>query len=191
MQTRAIAIVVSLMGLALVVLLAGSAMAHPVAEPVAEPPPEAAASAQGYQTGVVVDREGREFKVFLGRPPWLEATPAPPLKREQPEAAPRRPAVISLGLLRSEVSDYLQQRVPYRASLAPQGGILFAEVNSGSLPHRVGLRTGDRVVAIDGQRVASSEMALETYLALRPGTRLTLQVVRGQQRVELRLQIAA
>jgi hypothetical protein len=224
MQNRVIAILLSLTGLALFVLLAGSAMAQPAPAPA---PKSADSAAAGDDTGVVVDRRGRATKVFFGRPPWLEATPAPPLEQEppapdparagerpvarvapapageppsvpaapepaaRPEARPDPPAVVSLMRLRGEVSDYLQRRVPYRASLSPRGGILFAEVKTGSLPHRVGLRTGDRVVAVNGQRVGTADAAMEAYLHLRPGKQLTLQVVRGAQQMKLELRIAS
>jgi putative serine protease PepD len=59
-----------------------------------------------------------------------------------------------------------------------QPGALISQVTSGSPAERAGLRTGDVVVAIDGQRVQDFSELAARIRAHKPGDRVELTVVR-------------
>jgi C-terminal processing protease CtpA/Prc len=66
------------------------------------------------------------------------------------------------------------------------GGVRVASVASGSEAERAGLLAGDRIVAVDGQRVSSAKEA-RARLAGPSGDDVLLEIVRGQENQKLRL----
>ncbi|HEX6039665.1 PDZ domain-containing protein, partial [Longimicrobium sp.] len=71
---------------------------------------------------------------------------------------------------------------------APSGAVVAAEPRAAA--QRAGLRMGDVIVALDGQRVEGSGELMEMVMRKRPGDRVSLDVIRygDRRRVELRLE---
>ena len=68
-------------------------------------------------------------------------------------------------------------------------GVTVSRVAAGSLFHRLGLRAGDRVTAVDGRAIRSLDDGAALYARLSTATTLTVDVARGSERLTLRLQV--
>jgi serine protease Do len=66
-----------------------------------------------------------------------------------------------------------------------RSGAAIAEVNKGGPAARAGLRAGDLVMAINGERVENTRELVRAVSAVNPGTIAHLRVRRGNQTVEL------
>ncbi len=109
---------------------------------------------------------------------------------EEPPPLPAEPLVISLKLLRNEVSSFLGKRAGYSAVLSPADGILLDGVAEGSLPHRLGLRSGDRLISLGGKALKDKDAAADAYLSLLPGNEVKLVVLRKSGKKQtLRLRV--
>jgi S1-C subfamily serine protease len=64
-------------------------------------------------------------------------------------------------------------------------GFLLARVSVGSLPAALGLRSGDRLVAVNGRAIAGSEGLVAAYAELQRGARTTLTVSRRASTLQL------
>ncbi|MEJ2602287.1 MAG: trypsin-like peptidase domain-containing protein [Gammaproteobacteria bacterium] len=64
------------------------------------------------------------------------------------------------------------------------GGILLERIHANSPASRAGLERGDVLVAIDGEPIGSTQQALLRVAGVKPGTRLTLTVIRDGRRIE-------
>jgi S1-C subfamily serine protease len=64
-------------------------------------------------------------------------------------------------------------------------GVEILEVTAGSAAEAAGLQPGDRVLSLDGAPVTQIEELAGLVLARQAGDRVTLQVVRGEQEIEL------
>jgi hypothetical protein len=63
--------------------------------------------------------------------------------------------------------------------------LTIGRITAGTLAHMAGIRAGDRVLTVDGERV-SSQRTLTRYLAdLQPNERVSIDVLRDGRRVEL------
>ena len=124
--------------------------------------------------------------------PDPEPAKAPPAKAE-PTRAPPTSVLLSLSKLRQEVSSLLAARAPYKASLKASRGILLEEIGAGSLPHRLGLRSGDTLVSLGGKALLNQEAAADAYLDLVPGSEVDLVVVRqgGDEEVVVKVQVGS
>ena len=118
-------------------------------------------------------------------PPSTEASRSP-----APVPMATVPVSLSLGQLRAEVSNCLASRASCLASLSPTQGILLLGIAEGSLPHRLGLRSGDTLLSLGGQVLRNRDAAADAYLNLVPGSEVELVVLRqggGQQTVRVRV----
>jgi serine protease Do len=68
-------------------------------------------------------------------------------------------------------------------------GVLVAAVERGSPAARAGLRIGDTVVALNGERVESSRTLVRGVAAVPPGQTVTLTVMRDGRAIELPIQV--
>jgi putative serine protease PepD len=62
---------------------------------------------------------------------------------------------------------------------ASRQAAVIRNVTDGSPSAKAGIQTGDAVIAINGQRVDSSDSLIGTVRAIRPGTKVTLTIVRN------------
>ena len=93
--------------------------------------------------------------------------------------------VISRKELNAALGDFGTLTKDTRLTLGPTG-VAFAHVAPASLFARVGLRDGDRVVAINGQPMRSLDDAANLYAQLGTLKQLSFDVVRGSGHVTLR-----
>ncbi|MBW8271017.1 trypsin-like peptidase domain-containing protein [Caldovatus aquaticus] len=106
----------------------------------------------------------------------------------------RRDGRIERGWLGVSVQD-LNGEVPEGGSAArrgagrPAGGVLIAAVERGSPAARAGLRPGDVVVALDGERIETSRALVRNVAALPPGQTVRLTVLRDGREREIRVQV--
>ncbi len=83
-----------------------------------------------------------------------------------------------------EVTDEtVQEQQAY--GLVPATGALVAEVVSGSPADTAGIRTGDVIVRFDGKVVTSAQGLTNDVQALSSGTKVSLTLYRGQQKLTL------
>jgi S1-C subfamily serine protease len=66
------------------------------------------------------------------------------------------------------------------------GGALISNVEAGSPAARAGLRQGDVVVAVDGEKIADSNALRNRIAGTKPGSSVTLEVLRDGQSQTLR-----
>jgi len=113
--------------------------------------------------------------VALGAPPQEESRePVTPARRPAPETAPASPR----GYLGVYVED------------DPRGGVRVSGLAADGPAWRAGLRSGDRLLALDGDPLESSDALLERLAPRRPGERVELQLERGGRRRGVALVLA-
>jgi serine protease Do len=91
-----------------------------------------------------------------------------------------------IGVEPRDVDPDLQRSLRLRTS----AGALIQDVRPGSPASRAGLRPYDLVVAIDGATVAGSDELIQTVAARRPGSQVTLQVLRDGRPMNLPVKLA-
>ncbi|MDQ3767934.1 MAG: trypsin-like peptidase domain-containing protein [Actinomycetota bacterium] len=72
---------------------------------------------------------------------------------------------------------------------APQGGALVAEVRPGDPADEGGVKTGDRIVSVDGEKVNESADVSRLVTAKRPGERIEIVVRRGGKEESLNVEL--
>jgi serine protease Do len=72
---------------------------------------------------------------------------------------------------------------------APARGVLIAGVERGSPAARAGLRAGDQVVAINGERVETSRVLVRNIAAIAPGQTVRLSILRDGRPTEIPVQV--
>jgi S1-C subfamily serine protease len=72
-----------------------------------------------------------------------------------------------------------------RGRMASDGFRLF-RVPVGSLPAALGLKSGDRLTALNGRPLAGPEGLVAAYAELQRGAPATLSVLRGGRKIQLR-----
>jgi len=82
----------------------------------------------------------------------------------------------------------VQDAVPEDARLARRG-VLIAGVERGSPAARAGLRQGDLVVALNGERIETSRALVRSVAAVSPGQTVRVTVLRDGQERELPVQV--
>jgi serine protease Do len=82
-----------------------------------------------------------------------------------------------------------ETRSPRGAAASGQRGVLVAGVERGSPAARAGVRQGDVVVAINGERIETSRALVRTIAAVQPGQSVRLTLLRDGRSTELTVQV--
>ncbi len=86
-----------------------------------------------------------------------------------------------LGVLVQTIPSSEEADATPPSATSPTGGALVLFVEPGSPAQQAGLEPGDRIVAVDGQPIASADELKEAIVAAGIGGQLELRVVRGQE----------
>ena len=101
--------------------------------------------------------------------------------------------LIATGAVtRGWVGVELQEITPDLAEsfkLSTSAGVLVAGVQRGSPADRAGIKPGDIVVTVDGNQVRDPDSMRNRIVALIPGKQTTLKLKRGQNELELQVQV--
>ena len=101
--------------------------------------------------------------------------------------------LIATGAVtRGWVGVELQEITPELAEsfkLGTTAGVLVAGVQRGSPAERAGIKPGDIVVAVEGKQATDPESMRNLIVALVPGKQTALKVKRGQNELELQVQV--
>jgi serine protease DegS len=71
-----------------------------------------------------------------------------------------------------------------------QGGVLIANLYVGSPGQQAGLAPGDLLLAIDGANLTSAQDALARIANAKPGSLLTIKVLRGRRTLEVKARVS-
>jgi serine protease Do len=97
---------------------------------------------------------------------------------------------VERGWLGVQVQDLPADEPGRRGSPAPAGrGVLVAGVERGSPAARAGLRQGDTVIAINGDRVDTSRALVRNIAAVPPGQTVRLSILRDGRPNEIPVQV--
>jgi serine protease Do len=96
---------------------------------------------------------------------------------------------VERGWLGVAVQDLPAEEPPRRGAPAPQRGVLVAGIERGSPAARAGLRQGDQVTAINGERVETSRALVRNIAAIAPGQTVRLSILRDGRPTEIPVQI--
>ncbi|MEC7696758.1 MAG: trypsin-like peptidase domain-containing protein, partial [Planctomycetota bacterium] len=75
-------------------------------------------------------------------------------------------------------------------SEVPEGGVLLSAILEGSPAEKSGLKIGDIILALDGERIVSPRDLSKRVSAARPGTVVTLETLRGGEQLTLPVTLA-
>src|SRR5712692_840606 len=78
---------------------------------------------------------------------------------------------------------YLGMKLEDRASA--QSGVLVREVEPGSLAAEAGIQSGDAIVVIQDQAVASTQQAAELLTTVPPDGKIAIELIRSDQYLDL------
>ena len=137
-------------------------------------PPRVGRSAPGEEVRLTVLRNGaeRNIEVTLGElPEQEEMARAHGRDSARPDSASR--GADRLGLRVESVPDRLRQR------LEAEGGVVVAEVSDGPAA-RIGLRRGDVITMLAGERIRGVDHFHEVVAGLEAGRQVPVLVHRGQ-----------
>ncbi|MGG5811389.1 trypsin-like peptidase domain-containing protein [Falsiroseomonas sp. CW058] len=95
---------------------------------------------------------------------------------------------VERGWLGVSVQDLPPEEGARRAQPAARG-VLIAGVERGSPAARAGLRAGDQVVAINGDRVETSRVLVRNIAAVAPGQTVRLSILRDGRPAEIPVQV--
>ncbi len=99
---------------------------------------------------------------------------------------------VERGWLGVAVQDLTPEEGPMprrSAQAAPGRGVLVAGVERGSPASRAGLRQGDQVLAINGERVETSRALVRGIAAIPPGQTVRLSILRENRPAEISVQV--
>ena len=100
---------------------------------------------------------------------------------------------VAIDVVRSVLPQLERGETPTHAYIgvgaadSTSSGALVHSVAAGGPAAKAGVRTGDRIVAIDGAAIAGASDLVAVLASHRPGDRVTLSVVRGSSRRTLKL----
>jgi S1-C subfamily serine protease len=103
-------------------------------------------------------------------------------------AAPAAAASLRRSELDAALSDFNRLARDVTVDLTILGATL-TKVAPDSLPHRLGLRTGDRIVSVDGRPLRTLDDAAALYARLSRLAMLTVEIQRGSERITLRVPV--
>jgi len=140
-----------------------------------------------FRNSVILDVNGRKEKLITeeekiagnNRPAFPEADIP---EKNKPEPLPNG----AVSLKRSQVDDALknindimsQVRIEPVFKDGKPDGVMLANIESASILKKMGLRIGDVITGINGQKIDSMDNALSFYESLSSGEKLSLQLKR-------------
>jgi serine protease DegS len=90
-----------------------------------------------------------------------------------------------IGIVPEDISDEQAAQLG-----VAQGGVLVASLYVGSPGQQAGLQPGDLLLAIDGTTLNSAQDALARIANTKPGSVLTIKVLRGRRNLELKAHVS-
>lgn len=90
-----------------------------------------------------------------------------------------------IGIVPEDISDEQAAQLG-----VAQGGVLVASLYVGSPGQQAGLQPGDLLLAIDGTTLNSAQDALARIANTKPGSALTIKVLRGRRNLELKAHVS-
>lgn len=118
--------------------------------------------------------------------PALPAKPTPTLAAE-PDPEPEEPVEIAVRLQRSDLdsalSDFDRLSKEVQIERARGGGIRITGIAKGSFFYRAGLRKGDVVRAVAGERLTNMESAARVYARIQASDEFGVEVDRRRRRI--------
>ncbi|WP_237214193.1 S1C family serine protease [Falsiroseomonas oryziterrae] len=96
---------------------------------------------------------------------------------------------VDRGWLGVQVQDLQSDEPGRRGGGAGRSGVLIAGVERGSPAARAGIRQGDQVVAINGERVDTSRALVRNIAAVPPGQTVRLSILRDGRPSEIPVQV--
>jgi len=148
-----------------------------------------------HHDAAIVERGGRRERIELEPLPegGLAAAPAagPPRPARPPAGARtmRMPRTMIERQLRDFPKLLSQARVVPHFADGKADGFVITDIVPGSLYEQAGLRNGDIIVRVNGQRVTSAQQAMAMYQALEKASSIDLEVLRGGQMQRLHYDI--
>lgn len=131
--------------------------------------------------------------------PFVVPTPAkkatPPAVIASPEPKVKLSKLIEKNFtirrkdLNREISDFDRLLKVVSVSPVPGDGFLLTRVGKPSWWHKIGLRQGDLVTSIAGERITSVDDAARVYARLQSLKKFTIELQRGPQRVALHYRV--
>jgi len=104
--------------------------------------------------------------------------PAPAPVKPKPVEDATAPRKVSRQELNRELNDFDRLGAAVDVSLAAGGGFMLSRVEAASWPYRMGLRAGDVIRSVAGERVAGVEDAARVYARLRATRAFTIELDR-------------
>jgi general secretion pathway protein C len=141
---------------------------------------------------VVLDHGGGAMQLRVGHDPAPAPAPARPKKETKKQATPKSSLPGAAEAIECGESntctverEFVESLLANPAALAGQAavrptanGFAFTRVPTGTLPHLLGLRSGDVVTEVNGQALDSLDQAIALATKLRHATHLTVSVQR-------------
>lgn len=149
----------------------------------AEPAPLAAPAQAAAPAAPVAPPPGAVPAPYA--PPSLPAFPAPP-----PTVAQGPILIIPRDAIDRELGDFSVLASEVSVSPGSRGGFQIASLRPGSFLERIGLRSGDTVLRVDGRPINAVADASAAYAWLRVTDHFTVDLVRDGRPVQLRYVIA-
>ncbi|MFI5288695.1 MAG: hypothetical protein ACHQ17_03560 [Polyangia bacterium] len=118
-------------------------------------------------------------------PPTMPAFPAAP-----PTVAQGPILIIPRTVVDRELGDFTTLASEATVSPGARGGFRLANLRAGSFLERIGLRSGDTVLRVDGRPINAVEDASAAYAWLRVTDHFTVDLMRDGRPVQLRYVIA-
>lgn len=131
---------------------------------------------------VVLDRGGRQEKLFLDQSKTSEPVAGP----ATPTAAPPGPPEPLTAAAARQAFSFTPRQQSGRVT-----GVMIAPGSDQGLFAATGFQPGDVIVAVNGARITSQTDLVQLQSSLIPGARLSLTVERGAQTVPIALNLAS
>jgi S1-C subfamily serine protease len=110
------------------------------------------------------------------------------------DSADRKPVTTTVLIPRAELDrelgDFAALSQDVQVATQPEGGFRLAQLRAGSFFERIGLRTNDVVLRVDGRPINGVEDASAAYAWLRVTNKFTIDVLRDGRPLTLRYVIA-
>lgn len=106
-------------------------------------------------------------------------------------AAPAGPLVLARAELDRELGDFGSLSQQLQVAAQPEGGFRLSQVRGGSFFERIGLRTNDVLVRVDGRPINGVDDASAAYAWLRVANQFTVEVLRDGRPLTLRYVVSA